>query len=59
MDHGTCQLIITGMATAIVGMAGAFWKILVWWKNESHGRLKDSQELSKIVGGKEDETRVQ
>ena len=57
MDHGSCQLIITGMATAIVGMAGGFWKILVWWKKESEGRLKDSQELAKIVGGG-DETRV-
>jgi hypothetical protein len=46
------------MATAIVGMAGGFWKILVWWKKESEGRLKDSQELAKIVGGG-DETRVQ
>ena len=57
MDHGTCQLIITGMATAIVGMAGAFWKILMWWKKESESRLKDSQALSKIVGG-DDETKV-
>tara|TARA_R100000656_G_scaffold9053_2_gene10017 strand:- start:268 stop:417 length:150 start_codon:yes stop_codon:yes gene_type:complete len=48
---------MTGMATAIVGMAGAFWKILMWWKKESESRLKDSQALSKIVGG-DDETKV-
>jgi len=57
MDHGTCQLIITGMATAIVGMAGTTWKILLWFKKESEERLKDSQALSKIVGG-DDETKV-
>ena len=57
MDHGTCQLIITGMATAIVALAGSFTKVLLWYKKESEGRLKDSQELSKIVGGG-DETKV-
>ncbi len=51
MDHTMCHMIITGMATAIVGLAGAFWKVLLFWKGESEGRLKDSQELAKIVGG--------
>jgi len=57
MDHGTCQLIITGMATAIVALAGSFTKVLLWYKKESEERLKDSQALSKIVGG-DDETKV-
>ena len=59
MDHGSCQLIIAGLSTAVVALAGSFMKVLLWYKKESEGRLKDSQDLAKIVGGKEDETRVQ
>jgi len=57
MDHGSCQLIIAGMSTAIVALAGSFTKVLLWYKKESEGRLKDSQDLSKIVGGG-DETKI-
>ena len=45
------------MATGIGALAFAFWRVLAWWKKESEDRLKDSQLLSKIVGGG-DETRV-
>ena len=58
MDHTFCNMIITALGGAVLGLAGAFWKILLWWKKESEGRLKDSQELSKIVGDG-DETRIQ
>jgi len=58
MDHGSCQLIVAGLSTAVVALAGSFMKVLLWWKKESEGRLHDSQALSKIVGGG-DETRVQ
>ena len=51
-------MIITALGGAVLGLAGAFWKILLWWKEESHGRLKDTQELAKIVGG-DDETKVE
>ena len=57
MDHGSCQLVIAGLSTAVVALAGSFMKVLMWFKKESEGRLKDSQELSKIVGGG-DETKV-
>ena len=58
MDHSACMVSITALGGCVVSMAGGFWKILLWWKKESEGRLKDSQELSKIVGDG-DETRIQ
>jgi len=57
MDHTFCMTIITALGGAVLGMAGGFWKILLWWKKESEGRLRDSQELSTIVGDG-DETRI-
>ena len=57
MDHGTCQWIITGMGAAICAMAGAFMKILMWYKKESEGRLKDSQDLYKMLG-EDNETKI-
>jgi len=57
MDHGSCQLVIAGLSTAVVALAGSFMKVLMWFKKESEERLKDSQALSKIVGG-DDETKV-
>lgn len=59
MDHMFCNMIITALGGAVLGLSGAFWKILLWWKEESHGRLKDTQELAKIVNGEEDETKIQ
>ncbi len=57
MDHDLCKWALSGMATGIGALAFAFWRVLAWWKKESEDRLRDSQLLSKIVGGG-DETRV-
>ena len=57
MDHTFCMTIITALGGAVLGLAGTTWKILLWFKKESEERLKDSQALSKIVGG-DDETKV-
>ena len=57
MDHSSCMIIITALGGSVLRMAGAFMKVLLWFKKESEGRLKDSQELSKLVGDG-DETRI-
>ena len=58
MDHSFCMTIITALGGAVMGLAGTTWKILLWYKKESEGRLKDSQDLARIVNGGEDETKV-
>lgn len=32
MDSETAKWIISCMGLAILGLAGAFWKVLGWWK---------------------------
>ena len=50
MDHTMCHMIITGMATAIMGISGALVRIFLFYKAESEGRLKDAKELNKLIG---------
>ena len=56
MDSDLCKWALSGMGTAVCAMAFAFWKVLSWWKKETEGRLKDSRDLSKMLGG-DDETK--
>ena len=46
MTECLCRYIIGGMALGFVGLAGGFWRILVFWKKESQGRLRDAKELN-------------
>tara|TARA_R100000808_G_scaffold12981_1_gene31944 strand:+ start:347 stop:547 length:201 start_codon:yes stop_codon:yes gene_type:complete len=59
MDHSFCMTIITALGGATVSLAGVTYKILLWYKKEAEGRLKDTQELAKIVNGENDETKIQ
>ena len=58
MDHTFCNMIITALGGTVVAVSTTLWRILLWYKKEAEGRLKDAKELSKIVNGDEDETKI-
>ncbi len=46
MEIGFCEFALMAMGTAMVGLAGAFWKVLGWWREEAKGRLEDNKAMT-------------
>ncbi len=57
MDHTFCMTIITALGGTVVAVSTTLWRILLWYKKESEGRLADARSLAKLVGDG-DETKV-
>ena len=45
MEIGFCEAALMATGTAILGLAGAFWKVLGWWREEAKGRLEDQRAM--------------
>jgi hypothetical protein len=58
MDESLCRWIIGGMAFGYVALAGAFWKLIIFWKKESQGRLRDAKDLNETLRRHFDETKT-
>ena len=45
MEIGFCEAALIATGSALLGLAGAFWKVLGWWRDETKGRLEDQKAL--------------
>lgn len=53
--HALCIMVISGLATGIVGVSGALWQVLKWYRIEAKERLKDAQRALRILEGRVDD----
>ena len=50
-----CFPYLAAMAVAVTGLASAFWKILVWYRECEQKRIDQALEMAKLLGGVADE----
>lgn len=57
MDHSSCTMIMTALGGAVMGLAGGFWKVLLWFRESEDKRIKEAVEMAKLLGGLDNESQ--
>jgi hypothetical protein len=50
-------MIMTALGGAVMGLAGGFWKVLLWFRESEDKRIKEAVEMAKLLGGLDNESQ--